>query len=57
MKLAFSILCFSEAWLDDISFSKSPNFQLSGYKVLHQTKKIAREKKFAFLCIKILALN
>ena len=34
----FSIVCFSETWVDDISFSKNSNFQLSGYQVLHQTK-------------------
>ena len=31
----FSIVCFSETWVEDISFSKSSNFQLSGYQVLH----------------------
>ena len=35
----FSIVCFSETWVDDISFSKNSNFQLSGYQVLHQTRK------------------
>ena len=35
----FSIVCFSEKWVDDISFSKNWNFQLSGYPVLHQTRK------------------
>ena len=29
----FSIVCFSETWVDDISFSKNSNFQLSGYQV------------------------
>ena len=32
----FSIVCFSETWVDDISFSKNSNFQLSGYHALHQ---------------------
>ena len=35
----FSIVCFSETWVDDISFSKNSNFQLSGYQVIHQTRK------------------
>ena len=35
----FSIVCFSEIWVDDISFNKIQNLQLSGYKVLHQTRK------------------
>ena len=29
----------AETWADDISFSKNLNFQPSGYKVLHQTRK------------------
>ena len=33
----FSIVCFSETWVDDILFNKNPNFQLSGYEALHQT--------------------
>ena len=39
IKFKFSIVCFSETWVDDISFSKNSNFQLSGYKVLHQIRK------------------
>ena len=39
----FSIVCFSETWVDDISFSKNSNFQLSGYQVLHQTRKNRKE--------------
>ena len=35
----FSIVSFSDTWVDDISFSKNANFQLSGYQVLHQTRK------------------
>ena len=35
----FTIVCFSETWVDDISFSKNSNFQLSSYQVLHQTRK------------------
>ena len=35
--LAF--VCFSETWVDEISFNKNSNFQLSGYQVLHQTRK------------------
>ena len=35
----FSIVCFSETWVDEISFNKNSNFQLSGYQVLHQTRK------------------
>ena len=35
----FRIVCFSETWVDDISFSKNSNFQLSSYKFLHQTGK------------------
>ena len=35
----FSIVSFSETWVDDISFSKNSNVQLSGYQVLHQTRK------------------
>ena len=35
----FSIVCFSETLVDDISFSKNSNFQLSSYQVLHQTRK------------------
>ena len=38
----FSIVCFSETWVDDISFNKNSNFQLSGYQVLHQTKKYCK---------------
>ena len=30
------------------------NLTLSGYKVLHQTKKIVREEDFVFLCMKSL---
>ena len=29
-------------WVDNISFSENSNFQLSGYKVLHQTRKICK---------------
>ena len=39
IKFKYSIVCFSETWVDDISFSKNSNFQLSGYKVLDQTRK------------------
>ena len=39
IKFKFSIVCFSETWVDGIPFSKNSNFQLSGYKVLHQTRK------------------
>ena len=39
INVKFSIVCFSEIWVDDISFSKNSNFQLSGYQVLHQTRK------------------
>ena len=39
IKFKFSIVCFSETWVGDISFSKNSNFELSGYKVLHQTRK------------------
>ena len=35
----FSIVCFSETWVDEISFSKNSNCQLSGYQVLHQIRK------------------
>ena len=35
----FSIVCFSETWVDDILFNKNPNFQLSGYEALHQARK------------------
>ena len=35
----FSIVCFSKTWVDDISFRKNSNFQLSGYQVLHQARK------------------
>ena len=35
----FSIVCFSETWVDEISFNKNSNFQLLGYQVLHQTRK------------------
>ena len=35
----FSIVYFSETWVDDISPRKNSNFQLSGYQVLHQTRK------------------
>ena len=31
----FSNVCFSQTWIDDISFSKNSIFQLSGYQVLH----------------------
>ena len=34
-----SIVCFSETWVDDISFNKDSNFQLSGYQVQHHTRK------------------
>ena len=44
----FSIVCFSETWIDDISFSKNSNFQLSGYQVLHETRK---NRKRAGVCI------
>ena len=57
IKFKFSIVCFSETWVDDISFSENLNFQLSRYKVLHQTRKIVREEEFVILCMKILALN
>ena len=39
IKFKFSIVCFSETWVDDISFSKNLNFQLSGYRALHETRK------------------
>ena len=29
-------------WVDNISFSENSNFQLSGHKVLHQTRKICK---------------
>ena len=35
----FSIFCFPETWVDDISFRKNSNFQLSGYQGLHQARK------------------
>ena len=35
----FGTVCFSEAMVDDISFRKNSNFQLSGYQVIHQTTK------------------
>ena len=35
----FSIVCFSETWVDDISFNKDSNFQLSSYQVQHHTRK------------------
>ena len=34
----FSIF-FSETWVDDLSFSKNSNFQLSAIRFLHQTRK------------------
>ena len=46
----FSIVCFSETWVDYISFSKNSNFQISIYKVV-------KEEEFVFLCAKVLALN
>ena len=39
IKFKFSIVCFSETWVEDISFNKNSIFQLSGYQVLHQTRK------------------
>ena len=39
IKFKFIIVCLSETWVDDFSFSKNSNLQLSGYKVLHQTRK------------------
>ena len=39
IQFKFSIVSFSETWVDDISFSKNSIFQLSGYKVLHQKRK------------------
>ena len=57
IKFEFSIFCFSETWIDDISFSKNPNFQLSGYKVLHQTR---TNRKGGGVCVfghKILAFK
>ena len=35
----FSVLCFSETWVDDMSPNKISNFHLSGYNVLHQISK------------------
>ena len=32
-------IVFLETWVDDISFSKHSDFQLSSYRVLHQTRK------------------
>ena len=52
IKFKYSIVCFSETWVDDISFSKNSNFQLSGYKVL--------DRKGGRVCVfvhEILALN
>ena len=43
IKFKFSIACFSETCVDDISFSKNSSFQLSGYKVVHQTRKNRKE--------------
>ena len=39
INLKFSIVCFSETWVDNISFSKNSNFQLPGYQVIHETRK------------------
>ena len=39
INIEFSIVCFSETWVDDIYFTENSNFQLSGYKILHQTRK------------------
>ena len=48
IKFKFSIVCFSETWVDDISLSKNSHFQLSRYKVLHQTRK---NRKGGGVCI------
>ena len=42
--MKFSIVFF----LDDISFNKNSNFQLSGYQVLHQTRK---DRKGEGVCV------
>ena len=57
IKFKFSIVCFSETWVDGMSFSKNSNFQLSGYKVLHQTRKNRKGGGVCVLYMKILALN
>ena len=44
----FSIVCFSETWVENTSFSKNSNSQLSAYKVLHQTK---RNRKGEGVCV------
>ena len=42
----FSIVfCFPKTWIDDISFIKNLHFQLSDYKVLHQTRQSCKRGK------------
>ena len=50
----YCIVCFSETWVDDISFSKNSNFQQRSYI---KQEKIVRDKKFVFLYMEILASN
>ena len=57
IKFKSSIVCFSETWVDDISFNKNSVFQLSGYQVLHQTSKNHKGGGICALCMKILTLN
>ena len=52
----FSIACFSEIWLDDISFSKNSEFSTFRLPGLTSSKK-NRKEEFVFLCMKLLALN
>ena len=44
----FSIACFSETRVDAISFIKNSNFQLSGHKILHKTRK---NRKGGGICV------
>ena len=53
----FSIVCFSETWVDDISFNKNSNFNFQVTRSYIKQEKIVREEEFVFLCIKILTLK
>ena len=48
LNFTFSIICFSETWVDDDSINKNSLFQLQNYNVLHQ---IRNNRKGGGLCI------
>ena len=57
IKFKFSIVCFSETWVDDNLSAKIRIFNFKVIRSYIKQEKFVREEKFVFLCMKILALN